>query len=87
MRRFGRNSLGVVNILLIIDVKLKRFFTFCCSCFVFLGWFLSHLLGPVSDGLGTCATTDDEKSCMLLVMRVLSIVPLSFKVRLSLPFH
>jgi hypothetical protein len=25
--------------------------------------------------------TDDEKSCMLLVMRVLSIVPLSFKVR------
>ena len=24
---------------------------------------------------------DDEKSCMLLVMRVLSIVPLNFKVR------
>lgn len=26
-------------------------------------------------------STDDEKSCMLLIMRVLSIVPLSFKVR------
>lgn len=25
---------------------------------------------------------DDEKSCMLLVMRVLSIVPLNFKVRM-----
>ena len=29
--------------------------------------------------------TDDEKSCMLLVMRVLSIVPLNFKV--SLRYH
>ena len=27
--------------------------------------------------------TDDEKSCMLLVMRVLSIVPLNFKVRVA----
>ena len=26
------------------------------------------------------STADDEKSCMLLVMRVLSIVPLNFKV-------
>lgn len=30
------------------------------------------------------APLDDEKSCMLLVMRVLSIVPLNFKVRPSM---
>lgn len=30
---------------------------------------------------------DDEKSCMLLVMRVLSIVPLNFKVSLSRQLH
>lgn len=30
--------------------------------------------------LTLCAPLDDEKSCMLLVMRVLSIVPLNFKV-------
>lgn len=28
-----------------------------------------------------CTIADDEKSCMLLVMRVLSTVPLNFKVR------
>ena len=32
------------------------------------------------DGLPPFLHPDDEKSCMLLVMRVLSIVPLSFKV-------
>ena len=29
----------------------------------------------------TLCSIDDEKSCMLLVMRTLSIVPLNFKVR------
>ena len=32
-----------------------------------------------ADG-GSMGLTDDEKSCMLLVMRTLSIVPLNFKV-------
>lgn len=35
----------------------------------------SHVDGPAD-----VAIADDEKSCMLLVMRVLSIVPLNFKV-------
>jgi hypothetical protein len=30
--------------------------------------------------MGTLCVADDEKSCMLLVMRTLSIVPLNFKV-------
>ncbi len=34
----------------------------------------------LSQRLMLCAPLDDEKSCMLLVMRVLSIVPLNFKV-------
>lgn len=33
----------------------------------------------VADGGNVCVA-DDEKSCMLLVMRTLSIVPLNFKV-------
>ena len=33
---------------------------------------------------GLVGTADDEKSCMLLVMRTLSIVPLNFKVCLFL---
>lgn len=35
----------------------------------------------LTDGGASMRNTDDEKSCMLLVMRVLSIVPLNFKVR------
>ena len=33
------------------------------------------------NGVETPCAADEEKSCMLLVMRVLSIVPLNFKVR------
>lgn len=39
------------------------------------------LLALMTGGLFAPTQTDDEKSCMLLVMRVLSIVPLNFKVR------
>ena len=39
-------------------------------------------LHTVSDRVIFCV--DEEKKCMLLVMRVLSIVPLNFKVRLHI---
>ena len=49
----------------------------CLFCFYALLFVLSVLSYRITDS----QSTDDEKSCMLLVMRVLSIVPLSFKVR------
>ncbi|KAJ7155893.1 XPG I-region protein [Mycena filopes] len=45
-----------------------------------------HLWSGRAFSGGPSFGTDEEKACMLLVMRVLSIVPLNFKVR-SLPRH
>ena len=49
---------------------------------VSIRWGRSHVQTPsliVADDGNVCVA-DDEKSCMLLVMRTLSIVPLNFKV-------